>query len=100
MGEAEDVVEVVGHRAELAVDEVEGGDEIRSRDTHESLDNSHLFLATAACDDVAIEAVDERSIGLVALLKIIDDSVSIDAEREHQESGTPACAILALRAMP
>ena len=70
MREAEDLVQIIGHFAVLAVDEVERGDEVRRGDAHEGLDHRHLFLATALRKDVVIEFGDDRQVSLVAEVKI------------------------------
>ena len=93
-------MEVVGHGAELAVDEVERGDEVRRGDTHKRLNDRHLRFSSSACDDVGVEAFHDRAVEVIALLEVGDDGLPFDAEGEHEEGGTPSCAVLTLCAMP
>ena len=77
--EAENIVQVIGYASKLTVDKVKRRDEIRCRDSHKCLDNSHLCLSASACQNIGIQLIDERAIGFITQLKIRNDSVSFDA---------------------
>ena len=86
MRETQDLLQIIGHTAILAVDQVKRGDEIRSRDTHEGLDHRHLFLASTAGKDVVIQFGHDRQIGFVAQIKICDDRLPFDADVDGQRN--------------
>lgn len=99
-GEEELVLEVGGHGAELAVDEVEREAEIFGADAHKSLHDIHLFFASAAGDDVGVEACHERTIGIVGAVEIFDDGLTVHSESREDERRAPSGSVLALETMP
>ncbi len=86
MGKEEDVVQVVGHTAVFAVNEVEGGAEVFGADAHKSLNNIHFGLASSAGDDLVVESRDERLVGQIGAVEILDDGVAIYAQGEDENS--------------
>ena len=100
MAKAEDLVQIADHTAVLAVDEVQRGDEVRRRDTHERLDDAHLRFAATAGNDVVVEFRHYRTVGLIAQVEIRYHPFALYAQSEHQKGSTPPRAVLALRTMP
>ena len=100
VGKEEDVVQVVGHTAVFAVNEVEGGAEVFGADTHKSLNNIHFGLTSSAGNDLVVESLDERLVGQIGAVEILDDGVAIYAQGEEYVGGTPAGAVFPLETMP
>ena len=79
VGKEEDVVQVVGDTAVFAVNEVEGGAEVFGADAHKSLNNIHFGFASSVGDDLVVESRDERLVGQIGAVEILDDGVAIYA---------------------
>ena len=100
MRQTENVLQIGHHTAVFAVNQIQGGDEIRGAHTHKSLYNSHLRFTASAREHVRVQLIHYRSVVFVTLLEIFNDIFATDTEREHQESRSPAGTVLALCAMP
>lgn len=98
--EAEDVVKVGCYAAKVAVDEVKRADKVLGANTHKSLNDIHFLFPAAFGDNILIKAADQRAIGLVAEVEVLNNDILPHPESEEEKSRSPACAVLALGAVP